>query len=292
MDWKAYQTKYWKYELSANQTRLLNQMCGYIFDQFPNRIPKELKEGWLKNLTSVHEIFEKLIKMNETKISESIDIDQNEYFEKNKDNLLSSIFNNQLSVFLAMFNIGIRDKFKIDFEQLLFAQELVIQLAHIESFMVDSLKTISILRPETLKCNKKINWDKVIELGSWEKILENLIEDYTYEFGMKSINEQIEFLQEKYNMNLGLTTNEIAIFKEAENIRHIIVHNGGRVSKEFIDKTNNKNYQIGDYIPISANFVINAVNAFLFLASELYHAISKKFFHKSDLELGFKRLPG
>ena len=71
----------------------------------------------------------------------------------------------------------------------------------------------------------------------------------------------------------------------AENIRHIIVHNGGRASQEFINRTGRNDLAVGEIVPVTAEYVGDVSSSSRLLASELFTKVSKKFFQVGESDL-------
>ena len=161
--------------------------------------------------------------------------------------------------------------------------------AHLEAFLSDSLRAICRVRPEILKSNKKIDRSTLIDFRSWDKIIEFLIEDYTYDFGWETFKNKIKFLNDKIGLNIEIPDSDLSILEEAENTRNIVVHNGGRISQEYINRTKKDDLNVGDLILITPEFIKTVSNIILYLAWDIFALISKKFFDVDDSKLIWRR---
>jgi len=63
------------------------------------------------------------------------------------------------------------------------SQHLIMLFTHISEFMSESVRAICLRRPEVLKTGKTMDWKTIVELGSWDAIHSQMIEDYLYECG-------------------------------------------------------------------------------------------------------------
>ena len=196
MKWEDYHKVYWAYELSINQSKVLNFFGQEIFKEFPKCLPDDIKGQWENNRKFLLEMFVQIT-------NEPINVNSENLESKMKDiepgNL--DIFLNQLAIYKSAMHLGLKTSEDIDFQRLFFSQELIMACAHLEAFLSDSLRVICRVRPEILKSNKKIDWSTIIDSGNWDKIIEFLIENYIYEFGWKTLKDKIKFLKEKIGLN-------------------------------------------------------------------------------------------
>ena len=86
-------------------------------------------------------------------------------------------------------------------------------------------------------------------------------------------------------LNIEIPNSEFSILEEAENIRNIVVHNGGRISQEYINRTEKSGLNVGDLIPITAEFMEKVSYISLLLGWDIFVLVSKKFFNIDDSKL-------
>nr|MBI3612781.1 hypothetical protein [Nitrospirota bacterium] len=80
--------------------------------------------------------------------------------------------------------------------------------------------------------------------------------------------------------------------EKAEQLRHLFVHSGGRVSQQYLDRTNRTDVQLGEAIVVNEDYLLNVRNKVALLCSDVFMTISKKFFRKTDRDLtGVPRRP-
>lgn len=286
MKWEDYHKIYWTYELSVNQTKILSYFGRDIFKEFPDNLPEKLRSKWSNNF----KIFLKICEIGTSFFDHEINDEEasnklkelgSEFEDKDEKN---SIMMDEIAFYFSMMKLGIRPN-NINFQRLFLSQELVMVIAHLEAFLSDSLRVICKVKPEILKNNKKIDRSTIISLGDWDNVMDHLIEDYIFEFGWKTLNEKISFLNEKIGLNIEIPDSELSLLKEAENIRNIVVHNGGKISQEYINRTKKFDLKLGDDIPIKSEFIEGVLGNSLLLGCDIFVQISEKFFNIDESKI-------
>jgi hypothetical protein len=282
MLWEEYREIYLNFEYSLAQTRLLSLIAGEALKEFPQNIPQKLKKPLAKNL-------EKIVKALEGALSE---VEKGSVKERKKSarlvhingkeiksDIITSFFNVTSSFMQMKKGASLKD---VDYERLALSQELVMYFAHLDGFMAESLRAICYLHPEVMKSKKTIDWDILIPLNGWEELMDYLIERYSMDFIWESIQKRLEFLKKKLGLIIECPESDVKLLGEAENIRHLVVHNGGRISQEYIDRTGADNLVIGDFITITPKYLAKLYYTSLHLASDIFIAVSKKFFNVEE----------
>lgn len=264
MDWREYRDTYQSYELSVSQSRVVTVVAKETLKDFPTQVPKTIAKPLRETMREVRNFLASpdRIVMNVTETHE--------------------IAKATLSMYFARENLGISTE-DVDFERALDSQALVMLFAHIDSFMSDSLEAICRVRPEVMKSSKKMDWESIISYGGWEELLDHMIEDYVFQFGWQSVAKRIEFLREQLGITIDCEDIEIELIGQAENIRNIVVHDGGRVSEEYLKRTGRTDLGLGELVPITSEFVDRAFQVTRTLAGDLFIAVSKDFFGRDNL---------
>ena len=116
---------------------------------------------------------------------------------------------------------------------------LVYLMALFEGFNKKFFQTLLINKPEQMKNRKKkINYEKLLEFDSMEKLHKYLAEEITNKLGYKDIDKFKNFLSEQYNINLDKKFENWEALRENYYRRNIIVHNNGCISELCIKKLN------------------------------------------------------
>lgn len=172
-----------------------------------------------------------------------------------------------------------------NFTTILFYQGLVMLLAHLDAFMVNSFQTMCIVRPEILRRDKKLSWEDVLLCGDWNSFIEKVTDEYCFEFGLKSIKEKVQYLNSKYGVHIDIPDSVLDNFDIAQEMRHVIVHNGGRVSQKFINKTDATDIELRDQILVNDKLIESIAHDVLYLGSETFIAIARKFFDRNNEQI-------
>jgi hypothetical protein len=194
------------------------------------------------------------------------------------------------SLKLFISNVFSKGSPQLDFGPLLFQQALVMTLAHIDGFLSESFKVIFRREPRVLRRSKQLTWEDALAAGSYDNLLTTLSEQYAFELGWKTLSQRIEWMRDEINLPLPAVS-EYAMLEEAFQIRHIIVHNGGRVSKEFLVRTSRADVTLGEALVLTPGYCEEvAAQAELFCA-DVFVSIAKKFLgaKKTDLTGIFMR---
>ncbi|MHA1856208.1 MAG: hypothetical protein ACTSYY_09175 [Promethearchaeota archaeon] len=91
-----------------------------------------------------------------------------------------------------------------------------------------------------------------------------------------SIKISIEVLKKEFDIKIG-NKKQLHIIEEAEQIRHLFIHNGGIIDARFNDKMNKK-FEIGTKYRIVKNDLLKYYNQCILLGTELFDKVSKKYF--------------
>lgn len=284
MEWEAYRKIYYQYELSAAQTRILRLVVGKLFQDYPNKLPDDARLV----LTKVPEVFTNIILRHKElqEKAQTLEEGSSESFDLGVDFSPHSSFHDihesplydaSVCLFFAQVNLGIPIS-EINYGQLLYQQELSILFAQVDAFTADTIRVICQTRPEVLKKNKQIDWATVVSAGGWQEILDLLTDEFVYEFGWPPLLKRVKMLREQFGIEIPLDDSDWILLDEAENIRNVVTHNGGRVSREYINRTGKRDLVIGSLIPLTSDYLESIEEVSRMLVSGLFLAVSEKFF--------------
>lgn len=180
----------------------------------------------------------------------------------------------------------------VDLIPLIYAQQLVITIAHLDAFMGDSLRTICRSEPRLLRRSKQISWERVLEAGAWDPLIDSLVEEYAYELGWMSIAERVSYFRDDVGVTIKIPQEDLTLLTEAEQLRHLVVHNGGRTNREFVRRTGRVDVPIGQVVPITREHVGKVSSATLLVCSDVFVGVATKFFgaNESTLTGVFRRV--
>ncbi len=171
----------------------------------------------------------------------------------------------------------------------LFKMIIVSCLSIFEAFNKDFFKTLYTLRPENLKREEKIdfNYEELIEFRSMEALYEELAKRKVNQFGRKSIDELGKELEKKHKFDLTKDFEKWEALREKYYRRNIIVHNKGKISKDFIEKIKDYNdNEIGKELELSFDYVEDCIsNVWDYIVF-----IFEKIGNKNGLEINYKEV--
>jgi hypothetical protein len=280
MEFNEYRQVYLNFELATSQTRLISLAAGETLQDFPKNLPEKTQDILYHLITKFSNILGGIVDKN----SEPRETDLANAAADNKANSDTPFFQPVLQIILANFYSD-REVMRINVDNLLYAQELIMLFAHLDAFMSDSIRTMCRKEPRLLYRDKKMSWKAILESGDWENVVEKMIEEYSYDFGWKSIKERVRFLQSEHGLFIETPPNELDDLDNAEKIRHIVIHNGSRVSQEYLERTKRTDVRIGEIIPISPDYLKSVNGKVRMLGSDLFISIAKKIFQISDENL-------
>ena len=275
MEWKTYQETYRNFEFSVAQTMVVALMGKGVLKEWPTSIPERIREPLVSSLDQMSKLWGDRF---DNKISK-------EEMDTEFDRILTE--QDQLEdggalfrfVLMMQWDRPMGSKMKdIDFTRILNSQALVMLFAHLDAFVGDTLRAICRVRPEVLKSERTIQWEEVVSSGTWDKLIDHLIEKYTYEFGLKPLRKRLEFFKERIGIEGSVKDESLALLEKAEEIRHIIMHNGGSVSQEYLKRTGRQDVGLGEIVPVNIEFLKEVRREVFAVGWAVFEATGKKFF--------------
>jgi hypothetical protein len=163
--------------------------------------------------------------------------------------------------------------------------------AHVDAFLGETLRVICRATPEVLRTGKQLTWKTALSFTSMDELTDALAEQFTYEFGWKTLADRLEFLRNSFGVNLNIPNDELQLLREFEHRRHLIIHNGGFVTDKYITDTANAKMKAGERISISRAEVRSLGHAVVMLGSDLFSEIAVRCLgaKPSDLTRVWKR---
>jgi hypothetical protein len=303
--WKNYKDQYLNLILSFEQARLITFVAGTVLKDFPRNLPNELKKIIIDLLMLTlqrNKAFLKYMKDNEGKIPVSI-LDEEVKPERINvllseiDKLAIEVSNEDINRALdspicrpwstiGTIHAKLRKKgiLEIDYQNFFFQQQIVMSIAYIEAFIGDTIRAICRAKPEVITSSQKqVTWEIAFDYPDRDSLLDFLTEEFvSATLQSKDIPEVISALTKNHGIDLKVEQDSIKAIILAEQIRHIIVHTGGRVDRKFLKKTGNLTASLGEPFPIDEKFIEDTASACINIAQALFDAVSKKFYGLSD----------
>ncbi len=113
-------------------------------------------------------------------------------------------------------------------------QAVAMLYAYTDAFFGDTLRVICRTRPEVLRTGKQLTWETALGFESIGHLEETLTEQFTYEFGWKTVADRLKFLRDKLGVDLVIDARQLELLTLFEQRRHLIIHNGGVATAKYI----------------------------------------------------------
>lgn len=277
MDLETFKIHYHDFTIGISQTELVSLISDEILSDFPKNLPKDNKENIENFLTG---ICASILREEGYEINDSQGIPI-----KAKEVKDSPLLYPTLKLFLSS---GAKREYKgikFDFSFFLLSQELVMLFSYLDAFLLNCLRAIAESDEKILKRDKKITWKEIITARSREEIVENIIEKYCYEFGWQNFRNKIDILKKEHRLEVSTPDDVIDSICEGEGLRHLVVHNGSRINRDFLNKNPFYEGEIGDQIIINKDYLNNLSGELLSLGGDIFISIAQKYYDAEEKDL-------
>ncbi len=279
-----YRQRYLDFQTALGQTRIVAFGAVIALDDFPMNLPGSFPRDLQNALSHFGKTVLEAVETARAR-GESLTVDLSlDTLPAEHRSIGESIVHMLMSYWLGRSEAGDQNPPKPDFRSIIYAQELVMHLAHLDGFLADSLRAMCVARPELLCREKKISWEEVVQAGSYESLLGLLVEEYVYEFGWQSARERVGKLESVHGLVIPTASSVLDAIDEAEQVRHLVVHNASRVSREYIRRAGKSDVQIGTPVSIQASLVAKVAASVQELAEDVFVAVAAKYFGKPHEE--------
>lgn len=272
------------YVNSMATTNLFYLIVQTYLENFPSNLPEKrlnLFEKDRKEMVKQYSLITK--KEEETK----------EFLEESKLHHIpvpnqSKYFSTWLAVVAARIELGrnIMDGwFDIDFMEVLNIQLLVMLLANLEAFLVESVNILCQLKPELVNGRKKSDLTEEKGYGNQDNLGSKMLEKFINDFGRKPIRKKLVFFREKLEMKDSFSNKQLKLIYEAQMIRNLVIHNGGKINLNFIKNSERKDLKNGVYFKISDHYLKEIKETILKIIDHI-----RSFFYSEFTSLSIKNM--
>lgn len=141
-------------------------------------------------------------------------------------------------------------------------------VALFDAFLTDIFANVVKTRPTILKSSKKqITYDRLLEFGTFEAIVEFIASRELNELSYKSIKDQADYYRDRFGVALedsGVSVNELV---ELRCTRNLLVHTNGVVNHIYLEQVSGTTYKSGDDVQVDAEYFSHAVKSLEAVAS-------------------------
>lgn len=147
----------------------------------------------------------------------------------------------QLSKDSLIFTLDVARTYRKKSTTEIFLREMSVTylIATFEEFLKNTLKLVFLYKPETLKSENMVKYEEIINLKTYEGIIEHIIEKKSKSIIDKSILDLGKTLLDDFGFNL-MNDKNWKNFIEVFYRRHAIIHNKAQADDEYRYKTGNK----------------------------------------------------
>ncbi|WP_100616869.1 hypothetical protein [Bacillus cereus] len=285
MEWNNYRECILEHQIYIRKMKVFNHYSQLAFESFPKNLPQNIGEEWFHDLKAVLDALG-LVLDSETSTS--------------KTKVKSQLFMDKFIVMINNIKLGREETLDncFNFEELISSHSLVMVYARLDAFYHATLLGVCRKKPRILnnqiddfeKKNqgsniRSLTFQQILDLGSYNSILETMIDDFLYKLGMKSLESRVLFLKEKLCLDLDISDIDLQLLYEGEKYRHSIIHRGGLVDERLLNTVKKEGLKIGDSVPVDNEFLKLLYKNAEKLMVEIFKAVSKKFYKMDDKKL-------
>jgi|GEM_PF-3876714 len=276
MSWAQYQSKYRQFLISIHQAQITTLAAGAALEGFPRNLPEPISTGLFDAMRTVAVLLEQAIAKRNDQEKVRIQI------KADLPDETSPVLSPMLNMYALLLKEG-QSPDSVDFESALYRQQLVMVIAHAEAFLGDSVRCVCLAKPRLLESDQKqISWSAALAFPDRQTLVAGLIDNFV---GTMMQSKDVAGLLAQLRKTIGLEvlvdSKQLEQFALAEQVRHIIVHNGGRIDRRFCEKTGLRG-PIGELFQVDKSFVEAASTAALTIAQSLFISVSQKFLSIAD----------
>lgn len=298
MDWETYRHRFMEVGIATHKSTLIAHTGVKILEDFPDGLPEPYHEAFTTLSLRVMRATAKLLE-------EADDPDGNEFDEELREAFDADEIEKHLAerdepegmavqvgddairlMMLGIMRGGDPDSLELEFDRALASQSFVMILAHLDAFLADSVRAICSQEMRPLRSEKKISWDEVLDAGNWDSLVRRLIEKRVYDFGWNTLSDRLQTMRDEFGLALEEASSVASSLEEASNVRHVIVHNGGRTSQEFLSRTGRDDLVVGEQVPLTLDDVAETAAEVRVVCSDVFFEVSEIFYGRDPVDEG------
>jgi hypothetical protein len=162
-------------------------------------------------------------------------------------------------------------------------------ISQYEAFWSDIVRLIfKINYREFLNSNKTVTYEFLLGINDKKTIIENLIDKEVMLFGYKSIDEQFETLNTKYNLNFEEEHGEnkwmefpnainYGKIRETFSTRNLILHNRGTINSIYLNLNSDSEYKLDEVREISESYLRDSIGLLGVTSNKIVSKIKLKY---------------
>lgn len=149
-------------------------------------------------------------------------------------------------------------------------------IALFDAYLSDVLEEVMLFRPELLRSKKQLTYEKILEIGNFEKLVEYLVKREINELSYKSIRDQTDFYRERFGLVIEESGVSVEQLIELRASRNLFVHGNGIVNHIYLDQVVDSRYVAGDVLIMDIDYFKSSFDKIKMLADYIAEWIITK----------------
>jgi hypothetical protein len=171
------------------------------------------------------------------------------------------------------------------YPNLTFRMSFVYLIALFDAFLADVFTEVVRVHPGILKSSKKqISYDRLLEFGSFEALVEFIASREINEVSYKSIKDQAEYYRDRFGVALEESGVLVSELVELRATRNLLIHNNGLVNHIYLEQLASSTYKLGDEVQVDASYFDQAVKSLDEVASFITRRLIEKHGNRPSVE--------
>jgi hypothetical protein len=156
-----------------------------------------------------------------------------------------------------------------------FAMEMLVSriVDRFEWFLMKAVSRRLRRIPESIG-SMQVELSLLLECSDLDEAIDRAIEKKIYQLSYAGLSEIAEFLKRTIGARIDTSSESFRIVKEVIEVRHLISHHGGKVSRVFLSRTGRVDLKIGNPFPLSPEWILDGLRALRYLSKEIYEQLS------------------
>lgn len=110
----------------------------------------------------------------------------------------------------------------------------------------------------------------LLDCKDLDEAIGRAVEKKVYDLSFAGLPEIAEFLRKPVGVHIDTNSKTFEDVRELVEVRHLIAHHGGNVSRRFTSKTRRSDVKIGEPFPLDPQWILDGVRSLAHLAEEIY----------------------
>jgi hypothetical protein len=268
--WEIYRDIYDTSQVSMFETIIVTLASQATLRQYPHNLPRKLAKPLLNDFQEMmgFVVKNKPIIGRQTK--------ERKHFKWNQNKEL--LFNTLLMAMSKRYS-GRRKYF--DFQRQILCQEIVMTYAHLDAFLADTIRIICKAKPEVMKADKTVTFETILSARDQDELIDTMADEWVRDFSYRPIKDQLKEFGKRFGLSIICPDRYLKLIHEGELVRHIFVHNGGKVNRQFLLRSGKTNLHSGELFPITHIYTRRLNTAIQKLCGQIFCQVSRKFLKAS-----------